>query len=268
MPSSFKKEYAVIRPGGNDTALVFGIERDAGRRQEINAAIMNAHPNVEQVGFVELDPAALELLMAGNEFCGNATRSAAWLALAGAEGTIQIQVSGVSEPLDAGVDAEGNAWAQMPIYPESSRIEMIDDETVLVNMEGISHIVVDDLYPDATPEELKKIAFNILQKMGLDTSLPAAGVMFLTRTADSIKMRPVVWVRDIKTLFYETACGSGTTAVGLLEAIKQGNSVKLPVIQPSEMPINISVEYTDGSFKRAVISGPVEVIIQSAEVTI
>ena len=119
---------------------------------------------------------------------------------------------------------------------------------------------MNDEYPDTSSEDLKKITLKILQKLGLSESVPASGVMFLSRSNDGIKMRPVVWVRDIKTLFDETACGSGTTAVGLVEALKQGKSVNLPVIQPTGMVINIKVDFDGKEFGRAVISGPIQVL--------
>lgn len=252
--------YSIIRPGGNDTALVIGIERDAKKRKEINDKIMAENPNVEQVGFVNLDIKDAELMMAGGEFCGNATRSTAWQILQGKTGEILIKVSGVKSKLRAGVDEKGNAWAEMPIYKNPKMIKLIDKDRAIVMMEGITHVVMNDEYPDTSSEDLKKITLKILQKLGLSESVPASGVMFLSRSNDGIKMRPVVWVRDIKTLFDETACGSGTTAVGLVEALKQGKSVNLPVIQPTGMVINIKIDFDGKEFGRAVISGPIQVL--------
>lgn len=262
-PTSYS--YVVIRPGGNDTALVIGVIRDAATRKKINDQIMAAHPNVEQVGFVNLDLNDPELMMTGNEFCGNGTRATAHQVLAGQAGEILITVSGVANRLRAGVDEAGNAWAQMPIYAETNRISERANGRTVVEMEGITHVVMEDIYPEATPEELKQLAFSILRQEGLDSSMAAAGVLFLTRTESGIQMRPVVWVRDIGTLFYESACGSGTTAVGLLEAYKAGESINLPIIQPSGMPINIKVAFDGQTFAEAVISGPVEVLNQDGE---
>lgn len=252
--------YSILRPGGNNTGLVVGVENDPIKRKEINDAIMVKHPNVEQVGFVNLDPNDAELMMAGGEFCGNATRSTAWLALKGKPGEILIKVSGVGSRLKAGVDEQGNAWAQMPIYPKLSSISFPDRDIALIEMEGITHIVMDDIYPDATEEEFKSVAMQILQRFGLDKSVSASGVMFLTRTEQGVSLRPVVWVRDIKTLFYETACGSGTAAIGLLEAFNQRESINLPVTQPTGMQINIMIDFDGNQFNDAVISGPVEVL--------
>lgn len=261
-------QYSVLRPGGNDTALVVGVERDPNKRKEINAKVMQQHANVEQLGFVNLDPDNAELMMAGGEFCGNATRSTAWEVLSGQPGEISIKVSGVESKLKAGVDEKGNAWAQMPIYADPSKITFLDDGRAVVAMEGITHVVMDDIYPDASTEELKQIALSLLQELGLAQSVAASGVMFLTPSELGVSIRPVVLVRDIDTLFYETACGSGTTAVGLLEALKKGASIDLPVIQPTGMPINIKVSFDGSEFEQAVISGPIEVLNNNAEITI
>lgn len=259
-PESMQVQYSVVRPGGNDTGLVVGIERDPNKRKVINDQVMAQHANVEQVGFVDLDHENPELMMAGGEFCGNATRSTAWQVLAGKPGEILIKVSGVESKLRAGVDEEGNAWAQMPIYADPSRITFLDDGRAVVAMEGITHVVMDDIYPEASPEQLKQIAHKLLKELGLAESVAASGVMFLAPSESGVRMRPVVLVRDIDTLFYETACGSGTTAIGLLEALKKGGSVDLAVIQPTGMPINIKVSFDGTEFQQAIISGPIEVL--------
>ena len=264
MPS----QYSVFRPGGNDTALVVGVETDPKKRKQVNDKIMGQHSNVEQVGFVNLDPNNAELMMAGGEFCGNATRSTAYWTLEGKPGEILIKVSGVGAKLRAGVDQEGNAWAQMPIYADPSKITFLDDGLAVVAMEGITHVVMDDIYPDASPEELKQIALEILKGLGLDQSVAAAGVMFLSTSKEGIVMRPVVSVKEADTQFYETACGSGTTAVGLLEALKQGGSIDLPIIQPTGMAINIKVSFDGTKFQQAVISGPIELLNENEEVTV
>jgi len=134
-------------------------------------------------------------------------------------------------------------------------------------MEGITHVVMDNIYPEASPEELKPIALKPVQELGLAQSVVASGVMFLTPSESGVSMRPVVLVRDIDTLFYESTCGSGTTAAGLLEALKKGGSVDLPIIQPTGMPINIKVSFDGSEFKQAVISGPIEVLTKNEEIT-
>lgn len=71
------QKVTILYPGGNTTAIVEGIPSSQLERRRINDVIMKQYPKVEQVGF--LDRSLPRLQMAGGEFCGNATRSAACL---------------------------------------------------------------------------------------------------------------------------------------------------------------------------------------------
>lgn len=258
-------EYTIIRPGGNDTCLVFASVTDALMRKRINDVIMRAYPNVEQVGFVSGTPQVPVLTMAGGEFCGNATRSAAAILVNMQAGkSISLSVSGVNWPLKAGFNALGYAYASMPVYADPSRITQVAGraDTYIVEMEGITHYIVlnseDTSLIDS--EEIKRQSFEILRRNGL-TDAPAAGVMYICRDGNAWKIDPVVYVRDIDTLFRETACGSGTTALGLVLALRAGKSItNARVIQPSGMPILVTVSYDDSTFQSAVIAGPVSII--------
>ena len=97
-------KYSIYRPAGNDTAFVYGLEYTQEQRKKINDLIMAKHPNVEQVGFIELNHKP-ELQMAGGEFCGNATRSAASIYLNGKSGDLQMFVNS-KDLINAGVYKE------------------------------------------------------------------------------------------------------------------------------------------------------------------
>jgi len=254
-------QYKVIRPGGNDTALVIGIQDDPGKRKIINDQIMKDNLNVEQVGFINLDPDNTELMMAGGEFCGNATRSTAWLSLNGQPGQIKIKVSGVSEILQAGVKDNGEAWAQMPIYSDPDRISIDDEGNAIVEMDGITQVVMNNPFESVDEEEVKAFAYKKLSEMGLLNSVPAAGVMLVSSENGVLRIDPVVWVRDIQTLFYESACGSGTTAVGLVQALLNNKPISQKIIQPSGMSIEVFIDFDGRQFNYAEISGPVEEVI-------
>lgn len=73
-----KLKISILRPSGNDTALVKGLFT-IEERKEINNLIMQKYSNVEQVGFYDFDGKQITLEMAGGEFCGNALRSTAYL---------------------------------------------------------------------------------------------------------------------------------------------------------------------------------------------
>lgn len=257
------KRYVILRPSGNDTCLVEGIVLNPDLRRIINDGIMRRYPNVEQTGFVCTEPNRYELLMAGGEFCGNATRCAAYLALDGKEGEITIRVSGAKRSLRAGVTKDGDAWSEMPIESDMSSVQEKSDGTFVVQLDGITHIVDcrETNFAGKTPEELKESAMLMLRERKLDT-LPASGVMFVERRGDRIFMQPVVFVSGIQTLFYESACGSGTTAVGMVLSARQRTSLEASIIQPSNMPIRVCVEVVNNKFTSARIQGPIEILDQ------
>ncbi len=269
--ASSNNQYRFInmRPGGNDTSLIMGIVKDPFERIKINDEIMSLYPSgspnqIEQVGFVDFKPNSTELMMAGGEFCGNATRSAAYLALKGMPGQIRIKAGGVEDALIAGVTTDGESYAQMPIYsdPDRVQIDSSNPENNFVYMEGITQYVDWNTtqIKGKDEEEIKKIGMDIIRKNGLDTE-PAAGVMFAKRTRKGIEITPVVYVKNSNTLFLETACGSGTTAVGMVLAKNSGNSIiEEPIIQPSGQTIKVSINFDGTRFNYAQIQGLVEIL--------
>jgi len=262
-------DFVVVKPGGNDTALIYGLVGDLRERKRMNDEIMAIYPNVEQVGFIEVDGRETTLMMAGGEFCGNASRSAAYLTLGGEPGEISLNVSGVSKPLRAGVKEDGKAFAEMPIYKDPWKVkpDKKDENSWLVEMEGITHLVIfngQEKIDGLNKEEIKRLAMEEIKTRNL-TEFPAAGVIYTTKTSGQYSIVPIVYVRDIDTLFYETACGSGTTALGLALAKRREGDVKdVSIIQPSGMPIEISVFYENGQFTSAKISGPLEVLVRGS----
>ncbi len=251
--------YQIFSPGGNDTALVLGLENDICVRKYINDEIMERFPNIEQVGFLSTNLSEPTLYMAGGEFCGNATRSAAWYYLAGTQGELYLKVSGVNKMLRAGVNEEHQAWTQMPVLHDLHTINEIENGFFLVRMEGINHVVV---MPEESEKfikidcDLKEIAKRILEKYQLSVS-PAAGVVFLENTDEGLKIHPCVYVLGVDTMFYETACGSGSIAVGLVMALKQRKNIKVSLIQPSLKIITAIVECCGTVVENAFILGEI-----------
>ena len=101
-------------------------------------------------------------------------------------------------------------------------------------------------------EELKEYAYNILKKNKL-LKEEAAGVMFIERKDGKIILSPVVFVKEINTLFYETACGSGSVAVGIYESFKNKGSVNIDILQPSGEYINVITSSNDSKIDNARI---------------
>ena len=251
-------KYSIYRPAGNDTAFVYGLEYTQEQRKKINDLIMAKHPNVEQVGFIELNHKP-ELQMAGGEFCGNATRSAASIYLNGKSGDLQMFVNS-KDLINAGVDKEGKAWCEIPLYHGDDVSTEIEPGIFIAKMNGMVTVVVQDdkakKYLDDR-DNLKSWGMNFIHKYHLEYS-EAVGVMFCEIVKGVIKINPIVWVKAIKTLFYETACGSGTTATCMVEAFLKKQSVKIDILQPSGLIITADIIYEEGSFKKATILGNVE----------
>jgi ribosomal protein S18 acetylase RimI-like enzyme len=137
-------------------------------------------------------------------------------------------------------------------------------------LEGITQVIAQKPKNINQPETIKKLGMEILNQLDLTNNpqVPAAGVMFIDQKEQQIIADPVVWVRDIKTCFYETACGSGTAAVGLyltrMSGSKQGS---YSVRQPSGMIIEVTADLTNNT-PAVFISGPVKVLDTNAFVEI
>ena len=248
--------YYIYSPCGNDTALVQGIHYSNEIKKTINDKIMELNSNVEQVGFVEKSQGC-QLIMAGGEFCGNATRSAAYFFLEGDMGQLKIKVSGVDDFIDAGIDKETKAWCRFPIYVGNDVVTLLEPGIHKVKMNGIIHIVIDE---NVAQEYIKNIdnikpnAMNLIRKFNIYEA-DAVGVMFLEKMEQRIKIHPVVWVKSIDTLFYETACGSGSVAIGILKSLSENSSQALEVLQPSGQVIETTISLKDMQLVDAIISG-------------
>lgn len=154
------------------------------------------------------------------------------------------------------IDKKKNVWAQMPV-PLRLQIRSIK-QFQIVELEGITQVVTLLPRSNNSPVELKQLGFEILKTLKLIASCPASGVMFVSRQDEILKIDPVVWVRDIKTLFYETACASGTTAAAIVEALdKKQNLDSLPILQPSGTPLLATVRLSNSRVSFAEIGGPV-----------
>lgn len=250
-------EYTILRPGGNDQMLIKGIV-PKNKRRRINDEMIKRFPNVEQVSFYQfdLDNNLANLELAGGEFCGNATRSLAYLLLRGQTGEVSIKVSGTTSKLRAGVRQKNTAFAQMPVS-KFKAVEKLRPNLFRIDLEGITHLIYKQSRP--TIKDLKQYAFEILRKENLINSVPAAGVMFITEKEQFIDLEPVVWVRDIETLLYETACASGTAAVGIWKALQsKERSTKVKVLQPTGKFIEAEVTKNESSGLDVYINGEIE----------
>lgn len=248
--------YKVYIPGGNNTAFVVGTNYTLEERRKINNKIMEDDRSIEQVGFLgeKNNP---ELVMAGGEFCGNATRSAVFYYLDGKDGNMTLKVN-EKDYIEAGVK-NGMAWCQIPLINNGNIVEVIEEGIYKVNMKGMTSIVISEDEAEKylnNKENIKVETMNLINKYKLQ-NCEAVGVMFLEKTEAFLKINPVVWVKEINTLFYETACGSGTTATAIVKSFINGKNMSIDILQPSGYVINATITYNHNNKLNAVISGKV-----------
>ena len=151
----------------------------------------------------------------------------------------------------------GYSWIIKGDYKKS--IKVINNESSIIKMYGITFVVmkINRNIEKYSKSKLKEYAYNILNKEKLLNST-AAGVIF-SKIIDekNIVIYPVVYVSKIKTLFYETACGSGTTALAIYESMKRNSNVDINVLQPSGEIINVKTMASNNKINDVIISGKV-----------
>lgn len=240
------KRIAIMYPSGNTTAVLFP-PVNLSDKKSLNAGVMRAwktlrplEPEVEQVCYIAQpkNPLALARVeMLGGEFCGNATRAVIALVMAGRNGSGIVEVSGVEKPLRFSVSKDVISL-EMP-FEEVNMLTPIT-EGVLVRLQGITQLVAsDDARRTCTPRELLgKILRNKKYKLRNE---PAVGVTYFDPTSKRASF--AVWVNAVDTTFDETACGSGTAAIGAVAAHEAKKAQRIRVIQPSKEWITVSARY-------------------------
>ena len=261
-------EYYLLDPTGNITILADMPDNpeDRLRLPDIARGLMELEPDAEQTGFIGGgdDLCEISLSMAGGEFCGNATMSAAAVYCMdmpeGEERTLSVRVSGSKRPVGVKIkkkDAssfEGTVRMPDAVSVTEERLEYEDRiySYPVVGFEGISHIICTE------PVE-REFAEKAIRKWCSDLGADALGIMQIDESAGSLL--PLVFVRAADTLFWESSCASGTTAAGVFFARKYGRTVDMSFAEPAG---NLAVRAdTDGS---AFLTGSVRIIKKPASV--
>ena len=224
--------YVLLSPTGNLTALVLS-PHDPADETEITRRLMEVS---EQVAF--LDPPSLPASLAsvrlmGGEFCGNAAMAAAgWIIRerlgASTVHMVPLEVSGAQGLLFCrirGLEKGFGGTVEMPSV-QSVREEVFDSVPLTaVHMEGIVHYIRESSVPMEKQE-----AESLLKALSERTEEKAVGL--LDWNPETGALRPLVLVKASRTLVWETACGSGSAAVGALAALRREGSARVRVSQP------------------------------------
>ena len=249
--------YALLDPTGNMTLLAETPVPEAA--QPLTAKrLMALEPATEQVGFVSETNDGIGLRMAGGEFCGNASMSAAVLYLLSRgrnSGEVTVRVSGTPRPVPVTAERRPDGIWQGCVEmssPISVRKECFSDgtERPVVCFPGITHVVLETEMRKAEAERLAQVWCRELESEAL-------GLMFLDRERGILK--PLVYVPSADTLFWESSCASGTTAVGAYLTAETGKEVRLPLKQPGGT-LEIDAD-PDG---KLILKGTVRLVRQAA----
>ena len=179
----------------------------------------------EQVGFLEKSQTArIRLQMMGGEFCGNASMATgAYLAWKdglqdGQSAKYPLEVSGAKGIVNVGIVRTGKNYLGRVEIPGAEHIDTVALETdrgvisvKMVMLPGITHLVLpSDL--GVTPEEIERRIRTWNESINAD----ALGALIYD-SKDSV-ITPIVYVPASNTVVRERGCGSGTAAIGCLNA--------------------------------------------------
>lgn len=244
-------EYYLIDPTGNITILVesFVCTDD---QPYIASRLMEIEKTCEQVGFVTRYAAKqkikgeivdITLRMSAGEFCGNATMSTAALycmynSLNENESmSVIVDSSGVEKPcvvditcMERGVSYKGSVEMPSPLSIDNEKFEYKESqyEFPVVDFGGIAHAI---MMPGPQSDIIRENAEAVVKKWCEDKKYDGLGLIFVDITYNyvnkaytapvltdsnniSLVVNPLVYVPACNTCFWESSCGSGTTALG------------------------------------------------------
>ncbi len=233
--------YNKINPTNNITLLVeTAVERE--KQAQCAAKLMALDTDVEQVGFLEKaeegSGCLFHLQMAGGEFCGNASLSAAAIYANGFEELIpgheinaRFSVSGSDKPVEVKIKKlkknsfSGRLAMSLPTAIDKLSFTSggVDYELPVAYFPGIVHVVMEDKITESRAEE-------IIKDIRAATGAQAVGLMLLDK--ESKQLRPLVYVPAVDSLIWEQSCASGTAAVVACMAVKADHSLSMTLMQP------------------------------------
>lgn len=130
-----------------------------------------------------------------------------------------------------------------------------------VKLDGILLAIIDEENSKYYIEQLRidesKVKDGLKEVMKtFETDEKAVGIILLEKEKKKTKINPIIWVKTIDTLYYETACGSGSLATAIYKCYVEGTE-NLEILQPSGYSININLDKQQDFIKRAVVLGKV-----------
>jgi D-alanyl-D-alanine dipeptidase len=212
--------YEITAAGGNGTIIETNtVYKNLAERGN---DLLKLTTTAEQAGFVK----GQSFAMAGGEFCGNGSRAAAIVMTNFKSGKVKYAASGFENTVEADVRKRSKNSFDVSAKFKGLKYRVKEKgDCKVVKFDGITHIIIENM---TFPKNARDVLFSKITKFGL-TNEPAVGLIYLSGN----RITPLVYVKQVNTIYRETACGSGAIAVFVACGIKR-------VIQPTNQPIFVS----------------------------
>lgn len=279
-------------PGGNTTLLfpTSGLSPSLQNRLA-RQALSESYLGGEQAGYVDVNGPSLR--MAGGEFCVNASRAmGAMLACdedclekpedischgsnrvqQATDGSAATMASAESSEMQRSYDVSVSGWPSLvqlhvrgraPHWLVEARLRLPEitvqrkaEGIHLVRLPGICHLLLDG-HTHNQPEDCHAAAALLRERHELEQE-EAVGVIWWRVLQGQLNMLPIVHVRDTRTDYLESACGSGALALALSRS-QAGGGNAFSIMQPSGSPLDVRLFSEDG-VPMAGVDGPVTLV--------
>ena len=138
-------------------------------------------------------------------------------------------------------------------------LELVEEGT-LVTLQGITHLVVTDESLIASKSAFDMVGDLIASKKYQSDELACFGVSYFNEKTGKSSFG--VYVKNVDTKFDETACGSGTSCIGIALAAGAKESIVVDVIQPTGESIRSIAGYSNeiDAVVKSEIAGKVSIL--------
>ena len=251
--------YYLMDPTKNITVLVTDPvpEEDQPR---VAGELLAAEKEAEQVGFISEGDGScdIRLRMAGGEFCGNASMSAAALYVMNLKSSakdiiVRVACSGCTNTVFVNIRRDVDGYLGSVVMPGPITVDeepFTKEGFTLVRMPGICHVFSDKEITESD-EQLKVKLAGFCEKLGTT----CAGIHYYDEKTQT--MGPIVYEKTVDSLYHESSCASGTSALGVMIASKKGENIALDVHEPGGI---LRIEADPSG--RAVLTGHVQLIAE------
>lgn len=113
-------------------------------KKKINNTILKKYDDIEQVGFINKNKP--KLIMAGGEFCVNATRSAINYYLNNRPGRVNIKIPNLHTTIMGGIDKDDETWIYLNTFQKvkTKYCKTLNQNISIIYFKGIVHAIINN----------------------------------------------------------------------------------------------------------------------------